>query len=97
MAGDAKPFTTEEWWSDYESCRSDKPLFEPGRGCGDGHLLGHGLGNQLSRHRRRAQSADAGSRTRAHWTALAALFGAHAIDGTVKIEYDTEVYYGLLD
>jgi hypothetical protein len=30
-------------------------------------------------------------------TALAALFGENAIDGTVKMEYDTEVYYGPLD
>jgi SAM-dependent methyltransferase len=29
-------------------------------------------------------------------TALAALFGEHATDDTVKMEYDTEVYYGLL-
>ncbi len=66
MAGDAKPFTTEEWWSDYESCRSDKPTREDPNGP-------------------------------AMLTALAALFGAHAIDDTVKMEYDTEVYYGLLD
>jgi len=29
--------------------------------------------------------------------ALTALFREHAIDGTVRMEYDTEVYYGRLD